>query len=82
MNSFASSSSTDTKPVSKTYFSACAMMHDAVDRLYESMHDSDGNPLLDEELVLDLTNSFKKEMRLEVDMIKSALRQHLEIDAD
>lgn len=81
MSSYVVSSSMDTKSVSSDFFNACAMMHEMINELYESLHDSYGNPVLDEEQILELTKEFKNKMRLELDMIKSSVHQHLEENA-
>jgi hypothetical protein len=57
------------------------MMHEMINELYESLHDTYGNPVLDEKQILDLTKEFKNKMRLELDMIKSSVHQHLEENA-
>ena len=67
--------------MSSDFFNACAMMHEMINELYESLHDSYGNPVLDEEQILELTKEFKNKMRLELDMIKSSVHQHLEENA-
>jgi len=68
----------DTDSVSKDFFNACAMMHEMINELYEDLHDHYGNPLLDEELIVELSKQFKNKMRLELDMVKSSVHQHLE----
>ena len=67
--------------MSSDFFNACAMMHEMINELYESLHDTYGNPVLDEKQILDLTKEFKNKMRLELDMIKSSVHQHLEENA-
>jgi len=81
MSSYVVLSSMDTNSVSKDFFNACAMMHEMVDELYESLHDNFGNPLMDEEDIMQLTKTFKNRMRLELDMVKSSVHQHLEANA-
>ena len=44
MSSYVVLSSMGTDSVSKDFFNACAMMHEMVDELYESLHDNFGNP--------------------------------------
>lgn len=78
MSSYVRLSSMDTASVSKDFFNACDMMHQMVDELYESLHDSYGQPLLNEEEIMELTKTFKNKMRLELDMVKSSVHQHLE----
>jgi hypothetical protein len=81
MSSYVVSSSMDTNSVSSDFFNACAMMHEMINELYESLHDGYGNPVFDEEQILELTKEFKNKMRLELDMIKSSVHQHLEENA-
>jgi hypothetical protein len=73
MSSYVVLSSMDTESVSKDFFNACAMMHRMIDELYESLHDSYGNPLMDEDEIMHLTKAFKNKMRLELDMVKPFL---------
>jgi len=78
MSFYVTSNSMDTKSVSKDFFNACVMIHDMVDEFYEELHDSNGNPMMNEELIADLIKTLKNKMRLELDMVKSSVHQHLE----
>lgn len=52
------------------YYRATARMHEAVDRLYESLHDDAGNPILEEYLVHDLVARFRSLIWIETDLIQ------------
>jgi len=56
------------------------MVHDLTTELYERVHDHKGNPILDEEYLYDVIQEYKKIVRGELDMIKSAARQHNEAE--
>ena len=66
MSFYVTSNSMDTKSVSKDFFNACVMIHDMVDEFYEELHDSNGNPMMNEELIADLIKTLKNKMRLEL----------------
>lgn len=70
----------DMKSVSKSYYTALSMVHDLTTELYERVHDHKGNPILDEEYLYDVIQEYKKIVRGELDMIKSAARQHNEAE--
>jgi hypothetical protein len=44
--------------------------------LYEDLHDNKGNPLLDLESITDKINAYKRVVRTELDLIKSAVEQY------
>ena len=74
---------TTNKELSRMYFVACSGIHDVVDQLYEALHvASDGSPKLNEEHVNELGSRSKKAIFLELDLIKTALAEFNEINAD
>ena len=66
----------DTASVSKSYFTATSRVSDLMTELYEDLHDNKGNPLLDLELITDKINAYKRVVRTELDLIKSAVEQY------
>lgn len=68
----------DTASVSKSFFTATSRVQELMTDLYENLHDNDGNPLLDEELITDRINAYKRVVRTELDMVKSAVKQYNE----
>jgi len=80
MNSKPQLSAMDMQSVSKSYYTALSMVHDLTTELYERVHDHKGNPILDEEYLYDVIQEYKKIVRGELDMIKSAARQHNEAE--
>jgi|TARA_A200000159_G_C7332361_1_gene343539 hypothetical protein len=49
-----------------------------LDELYESLHDSDGNPIIDQEIVDASIEAVSDVIREELNIIKSALDEHIE----
>ncbi len=73
-------SAMDMQSVSKSYYTALSMVHDLTTELYERVHDHKGNPILDEEYLYNVIQEYKKIVRGELDMIKSAAKQHNEAE--
>lgn len=73
-------SAMDMQSVSKSYYTALSMVHDITTELYERVHDHKGNPILDEEYLYNVIQEYKKIVRGELDMIKSAAKQHNEAE--
>lgn len=78
MSSEPQSSVMDTASVSKSYYIALSMVHDLTTELYEKVHTEDGEPILNEEYLYDTIQEYKKIVRGELDMIKSAAAQYRE----
>jgi hypothetical protein len=78
MNSEPQSSAMDTASVSKSYYIALSMVHDLTTELYEQVHTEDGEPILNEEFLYNVIQQYKKVVRGELDMIKSAAAQYRE----
>ena len=68
----------DIKSVSKSYCMALSMVHDLTSKMYEEIHDKDGNPILDEDYLYKKIQEYKKIVRTELDMIKSTATQYNE----
>ena len=66
----------DTASVSKSYFTATSRVSALMTELYEDLHDNKGNPLLDLESITDKINAYKRVVRTELDLIKSAVEQY------
>ena len=64
--------------LSKCYSDATSRMSHLSTELYESIHDENGNPLEDLELVRKEIQSFQRGVREEIDFIKSACREENE----
>lgn len=68
----------DTASVSKSFFTATSRVSDLMTELYEDLHDHKGSPLLDLESITDKINAYKRVVRTELDLIKSAVEQYNE----
>lgn len=68
----------DTASVSKAYYTATARVCDLMTEMYEDLHDSKGNPLLDQETISYKINAYKRVVRSELELIKSAIEQYNE----
>ena len=66
----------DSKSLSKIYFLATSRMHDAATELYESLHDSSGDPRSDAERLHNTIRKFKRDIDAEFDMIRSVLLEY------
>lgn len=60
------------------YHLACDRAHTMLDELYESLHDSDGSPIIDQEIVDASIEAVSDVIREELNIIKSALDEHIE----
>lgn len=78
MNSKLSFGVMDTASVSKSFYTATARVCDLMTELYEDLHDSKGNPLTDEESITYKINAYKRVVRSELELIKSAVEQYNE----
>lgn len=47
------------------------MIHVHTDKLYETLHDDDGNPILEPELVIRALREFRTSISMEMDLIKT-----------
>tara|TARA_R110000796_G_scaffold45496_2_gene110018 strand:- start:2020 stop:2244 length:225 start_codon:yes stop_codon:yes gene_type:complete len=68
----------DTQYVSKSYFTATSRVNDLMTELYEDLHDYKGRPILDVKQVTDKINAYKRVVRTELELIKSAVEQYEE----
>ena len=64
--------------ISFYYHLACDRAHTILDELYECLHDPDGNPILDQEIVDASIEAVSDVIREELNIIKSALDEHIE----
>ena len=78
MSSELQSSAMDTASVSKSYYTALSMVHELTNELYEQVHTEAGDPILNEEYLYNTIQEYKKIVRGELDMIKSAASQYRE----
>jgi len=78
MSSELQSSAMDTASVSKSYFTATSRVSSLMTELYEDLHDHKGNPILDLEEITNKINAYKRVVRTELDLIKSAVEQYEE----
>lgn len=60
------------------YHLACDRAHVLLDDLYESLHDEDGNPVLEAEVINTSIDAVSNVIREELSIIKSALDEHTE----
>lgn len=58
------------------YFVATSFIAQTTTELYESLHDRDGNPIEDHDAVKLLVDNYIKKVRVEAELIRSAIRQH------
>jgi hypothetical protein len=59
------------KNLSEKFSIACQMIHVHTDKLYETLHDDDGNPILEPELVIRALREFRTSISMEMDLIKT-----------
>jgi hypothetical protein len=64
--------------LSKLYYSACENAHKEIDQLYESCHESNGDPISDTEKIIHTLQRVNQKVRIELDLIKSAVIEHHE----
>jgi len=68
----------DTKSVSKSYFTATSRVCALMTELYEDLHNKKGEPLTDIEDITHKINAYKRVVRTELELIKSAVEQYVE----
>lgn len=64
--------------LSKLYYSACENAHKEIDQLYESCHHSNGEPVVDPEKIIHTLQRVNQRVRIELDLIKTAVIEHNE----
>jgi len=64
--------------LSQYYYLACDRVHEAVDSLYESLHDVDGTPLCDPDSVIDSVIHTRRIISEELDLVKSIVKEYEE----
>ena len=64
--------------LSRMYFVATNFVAQTTTELYESLHDNNGAPLEDQDAVKLLVDNYIKKVRVEIELIRSAIRQHSE----
>lgn len=62
-----------TKQLSENYSHATLTIHRLTDELYERLHNESGDPNVNWERVLDAIRQYKKELSMELDLVKTAL---------
>lgn len=62
--------------LSQYYFLACDRVHEAIDTLYESLHDADGQPLCDPDSVIDSVIHARRTISEELDLVKSIVKEY------
>jgi len=60
------------------YHLACDRVHDAIDDLYESLHNEDGEPILESDIINSSTEAVSNVVREELSIIKTALDEYAE----
>ena len=60
------------------YHLACDRVHEAIDDLYESLHDEDGKPILESDIINSSTEAVSNVVREELSIIKTALDEYTE----
>lgn len=60
------------------YHLACDRVHDAIDNLYESLHNEDGEPILESDIINSSTEAVSNVVREELSIIKTALDEYTE----
>lgn len=60
------------------YHLACDRVHDAIDDLYESLHNEDGEPILESDIINSSTEAVSNVVREELSIIKTALDEYTE----
>lgn len=64
--------------LSRMYFVATSFIAQTTTELYEALHDKSGAPLEDPDAVKLLVDNYIKKVRVEAELIRSAIRQHTE----
>jgi hypothetical protein len=65
----------DNKKLSALYYTSTSRVIDVAQSLYESLHNYKGTPVTDEELVRKMITNAVKEIRSELDLIKTAVSE-------
>ena len=65
----------DNKKLSELYFTSTSRVTDVAQTLYEKLHNYKGIPVTDEELVRKMITNAVKEIRSELDLIKTAVAE-------
>lgn len=61
--------------ISFMFSTACSRIHTLVTELYESIHDKDGDPILDLDSASTFISEFRQALNIEIDLIKESIRQ-------
>jgi len=61
--------------LSKAYFTSTSRVIDLMQNLYDVLHDHSGKPIDEKDTVSRLTNEHLKEIRSELDLIKTAVSE-------
>jgi len=61
--------------LSKAYFTSTSRVIDLMQNLYDVLHDHRGKPIDEKDTVCRLTNEHLKEIRSELDLIKTAVSE-------
>jgi len=64
--------------LSRMYFIATSFINEVTTELYENLHDKDGTPIEDPDKVKLLVDAYVKRVRIEAELIRSAVKQHNE----
>lgn len=66
--------------LSRLYYDACENAHKEIVELYESCHESNGDPVCDTEKIIYILQRVNQRVRIELDLIKTAVIEHHETD--
>jgi hypothetical protein len=64
--------------LSEGYFRGCNELHEIANRLYEAVHESNGEPIVDPERVAKITANAMREIRWNVDFVRDMAREYHE----
>jgi hypothetical protein len=70
----------DKDELSSCYFRGTCRASQAIEELYEKLHTSTGDPLLDEEVVVKLVQDCIRKVRSELDIIKTGVNEFSAIE--
>lgn len=62
--------------LSHKYYLACKRVSDVAEKLYEDIHTNGGHPITDEDVIRKKITDAIKEIRSELDLIKSAIAEY------
>lgn len=71
----------DKNELSRLYSVATDRAHDLIDELYENLHKEDGEPKDTEAQVILETSKVVRQLRSEIDLIKSAVLEYYELNS-